>query len=212
MTLHAERIGKAQCHLAAVGVGNFRSVCNGFLCLWRIPQIAFQIGHFRLSDQIRVHIAPVQFGARAQVGHHGALCVRRYQHKAARGGLTPRRRRSIELHAARADVMPENLPQLVVPHPADIGPLAAQRRQTRRRIRRRPAGHFLGRAHFGIDRFGLALVDQDHDSLVEAVGRQKGIIHARQHIDNRVADTDNVQFCFTHLRLRGTHLKISSGL
>ena len=95
-------------------------------------------------------------------------------------------------HALGAHVVGVNAAQLIGLHLAEIGSLAAEGGDTRRGISRRAAGDFNGRAHAGIKCFGARLIDQVHRALDQAVFLHKGVIHLGNHINNGIANCQNI--------------------
>ena len=61
-----------------------------------------------------------------------------------------------------------------------------------------PPRHLGRRAHVLIDRGGAGLVDQRHAALGHAVAGEKALIGLHQHVENRIADPENVVFCVSH--------------
>jgi len=57
-----------------------------------------------------------------------------------------------------------------------------------------PPGHFGRRTHIPVDRAGPGLVDQRHAAFGHAVSAQKALIGPHQHVENRIADPENVVF------------------
>ena len=60
------------------------------------------------------------------------------------------------------------------------------------------AGHLGGRAHALVDRSGAGLVDQRHAALGHAVAGEKALVGLHQHVENRIADPENVVFRVSH--------------
>ena len=95
-------------------------------------------------------------------------------------------------HALGPHVMGVDAAQLIGLHLAEIGGLAAEGGHTRRGISRRAAGDFNGRPHAGIERFGARLIDQVHRAFDQAIILHKGVIHLGNHIDNGIANCQNI--------------------
>ena len=75
---------------------------------------------------------------------------------------------------------------------ADEGRTRAERRQADDGIGRRAAGDFDRRTHGVVDRLRARLVDQRHRAFVHALFEQKIFLGAGDHIDDRIADAENV--------------------
>ena len=88
--------------------------------------------------------------------------------------------------------MAESMAGFVIADFADKGGFSAEARQTDHRIRRRPARHDGRRTHGFIQCGGLGFVDQHHAALVKSVTDEKIVFGPGDHIDNRIADRDNV--------------------
>ena len=159
----------------------------------RVEQITLQIQHGGAPDQRLVHIRLAERHAGAEIRVHRALPIRRHQDQAARGGGPALQRRRGEMHPRRRDVAPERLAQRIARDLAQIGHLRPQatpppRRCWRpsRRCSRLPGGIV------GIQRAGRRLVDQRHAPLVHGVLGQECLGRGRHHIDDRVADADDI--------------------
>ena len=105
----------------------------------------------------------------------------------------------LERDAGGADVMGVEPADLVVPDLADIGGARAEIGDADDGVGRRAAGHFGRRPHVAVDRSGARLVDQRHAALGHAVAGQKALVGLHQHVENRIADPENVVFCVSHL-------------
>ena len=140
-----------------------------------------------------------QFLRGAEIGVHGALAVRRHQDVGAAGGRTAGRGPGFERDAGGADVVGIEPADLVVPDLADIGGACAEIGDADDGVGRRAAGHFGRRAHVAVDRRGARLVDQRHAALGHAVAAEEGLVGLHQHVENRIADPENVVFCVSHL-------------
>ena len=88
---------------------------------------------------------------------------------------------------------------LVVANLADIGGARAEIGDADDGVGSGAPGHFGGRAHIGVDRRGARLVDQRHAALGHAMAAEKGLVGLHQHVENRIADPENVIFCVGHL-------------
>ena len=71
-------------------------------------------------------------------------------------------------------------------------PRAAQARDADDRVGGRAAGNLHRRAHGLVDRFRALLVDQRHAALGHALLGQEIVVGAREHIDDGVADAEDI--------------------
>ena len=69
------------------------------------------------------------------------------------------------------------------------------------RVAGRPARRLDRRPHHPIKRIGALGIDQRHRSLDQRLFLQKRFIGTRDHIDNRIANTDNINTSLRHLRM-----------
>ncbi len=88
--------------------------------------------------------------------------------------------------------MGEHVAQLVVAHLPDEGAALAERGQPRQRVCRRSSADFLARTHVGVERLGGFRVDQLHATLGKRMFGQKCVVARSKHIDNGIADRDNI--------------------
>jgi hypothetical protein len=158
----------------------------------RIEQIALEVGDRAVGHQRLVDRRLIQRYARTQKRVHGPLPIRRHHDQAARGRHPAHQRCCREMHAGRGDVVAKHLPQRVIGHPADIGDAGAQRGGNGAGIGGRPTAGLGRRRHRGIQAVGGRGVDQRHRPLVHVVARQKLVMHGSDHIDDRVANAENV--------------------
>src|SRR6516164_5006474 len=84
--LYAERVGKAECHLAARGMGNSGRFAEGVLCLRRVEKIALKIGDSSSSHNLRVDVIGPEIDTGAEIGVHRSLAVGGHENQTARGG------------------------------------------------------------------------------------------------------------------------------
>ena len=87
---------------------------------------------------------------------------------------------------------------LIVLDLADIGRAGAKIGNPDNGVRGRATGHLGRRTHVAVDRCGARLVDQGHAALGHAVAAKKLLVGLHQHVENRVADRQNVVFCLAH--------------
>jgi hypothetical protein len=129
----------------------------------------------------------------------------------ASSGLTRIRQRPVgsppdfggreELDAVRADIVGEDLAELVVRHLPDETRAPAHRRDPGHRIRRRSAAGLARRAHLGVKRRRALGVEHLHRALDQAFAREERILRLGDHVDHRIADRQHVQAGFSHRRL-----------
>ena len=134
----------------------------------------------------------------AEIGVHGALAVGRDQNVGAARGGAAFGRLGLEGDAGGADVVGVERADLVVLDLADKGGARAETGDADNGVGARAAGHFGRRAHVLVDRGGAGLVDQGHAALGHAVTGQKALVGLHQHVENRIADPENVVFCVSH--------------
>ncbi len=192
MPINDEAIWQREGNLAARPFRGIDRGAHGSTRLFRIPQIAFQIEDRRRTDQVEIKRWFRQKLRCAQKGVHRALSVRRHQDQAARGGhLAPHRWRVIA-DTEGAHIMGEHIAQLVVTHLPDEGAALAQCREASQRVRRWSAADLLTRAHIGIERLGRLRVDQLHAALGQRMFGKECVIAGSKHVDNGIADRDNI--------------------
>ena len=131
----------------------------------------------------------------AEIGVHGALAVRRHQDVGAAGGGAVGGRLGLEGDAGGADVVGVEAADLVVLDLADKGGAGAETGDADDGVGAGAAGHLGRRAHVAVDRGGAGLVDQRHAALGHAVADEKALVGLHQHVENRIADPENVVFC-----------------
>ena len=200
VAVDAEAVGQRERDLAPGAVGGRGGLAEGFLGAGRVPQIAFQVGDLRVGDQRLVDVLRTQLHAGAEVGVHGALGVRRHQDQAARRRGAAMAGRRLEMHAGGADVVAEDLAELVAVDLADVGPPAAQRRDAGHGVAGGTARHLDARTHAAVQLLGAGGVDQRHRPLLDPVGREKGVVGMGDHVDDGVADAGDVEFGRGHGR------------
>jgi hypothetical protein len=145
-----------------------------------------------------VDVVGAEIDAGAEIGLHRALRVGRHEDHAARGRRAAARGRRAESDAGGAHVVTEHVAELIGAHLADVSRAHADRRGADDGIRRRAAGDLDAGPHRRVERLGARGVDQCHRALHESVGREEGVVRARDHVDDRVADADNVEIGCCH--------------
>ena len=91
-----------------------------------------------------------------------------------------------------------DLAQQVVADLADVAGLAAERRDAGDGIAGRAAGSLDAGAHGAVDRLGARLVDQRHRALVHRLGGEEGVVGLADHVDDGIADADDVELSGRH--------------
>ena len=195
----AETVGQGDRDLAIRRMRHLGRVHEGGFRFRRIEQIAFHIDDRRCTHLCVVNVGGGQRSRRPQCGAHGALRIRRDQDQAPPRPRAVRCRRRCEGDADRIQIVPEHLAEIIVAHLADIGAASAERGESGHRIAARPAGTFRRRPHLGIEEIGPIRTDQHHATLVQRVFGKKGVIGLHHDIDERVADTEEVEI--GHIRI-----------
>jgi len=115
-------------------------------------------------------------------------------------GVTKIRQRAVGGSPARggANIVGENLAQLIGRNLANEAALGSQRSQPRQRVRRRSARNFLGRAHCVVKRTRAIGIDQHHPAPSHPELVDQRLAAGRHDIDNRVADSDDIVFGLGH--------------
>ena len=192
IAIDAECIRERERHLPARAVRDLGRLAERLLGMRRIPKIALEIDDGRRGNLFGLDIFRMQILRRAEISVHRALPVRRHDYKAASGRGPVVGRLGI--------VCDTRGPYVVLKHPAEriILDLAHERRacaETRRAhdgIRRRAPGNLHRLTHGAVDLLRARLVDQRHAAFVHTVAEEKVVLGAGDHIDNRVADAENV--------------------
>ena len=135
---------------------------------------------------------------RAEERVHGALAVGRHQDVGACRRGPALRGRSVEGDAGGTDVVDEDAAQRVVPHLADERCARPEARHADDRVRRRATGNLDGRTHRFVDALGLLLDDERHRALANGVTHEEVVIGAGDHVDDRVADAEDVETGLGH--------------
>src|SRR6266545_4528815 len=200
ITINAERIRQREGDIALCVMCDLRRLEESFLGARGIPEIALEVDNLSGSNGIFVDVVGMQILGGAEIGVHRALAVGRDQHVAARCRWAGRGRGCRKRDASRADVVGKDATELVVLDLADEGRARTEACYAYDGIRRRAAGNLHRRTHGIVEFRGLALIDQLHGALAHIVLGEKRVIRARDHIDNRIADTKNVETYRGHLK------------
>ena len=97
--------------------------------------------------------------------------------------------------------MGKDAPKLVVLDPADEGGAQTESRHPHHGIGGRAAGHLHRRTHRIVDARRPRFIDQLHGSFAHIVSDEEILVGARDHIDNGVADAEDVGGDDGHERL-----------
>jgi hypothetical protein len=109
------------------------------------------------------------------------------------------RHRAVAAPSVAADVVREHLAQEIVFHDPQEGTGAPEASEPRHRVGTRPAGHLDRRAHRVVEALGFLLgLDEAHRALHHVVPDQEFVVGLRDHIDDRAADTDDVEIRAPH--------------
>ena len=200
MALDAERVGQRQRHLMPGAMGDCGGLAERLLRQWRVEQIAFEIGDLGGGDERGVDVVGPEPDAGAEIGVQGALPVGGDQDQAARRAGAARRRWRVEPHPLRGQIVAEYLAQQIVAHLADIGAPAAERGDPGHRVAGRSARSLDRRPHDPIERLGPFGVDQGHGPLDQRLLCEKRLVGAGDHIDNRIADAEDIDRSLGHAR------------
>lgn len=192
MAIDAEWIRQAEGDAPAGAMSDSGRFLEGFLRLWSIPQVAFEVGHLGAGNQVRVDVFRPDLCAGAEKGLQGAMGVGRDQNEAASGGWAGAGGKSVENDSKRADVVAEDRAELIVRDLADETAFAAEGGERGNRVGCGAAGYLDARSHPGIKRLGRFGFDQRHGSLVETVLVKERVVGMGQHIDNGIADANHL--------------------
>ncbi len=193
MTRDDKRIGQRERNLAPRGARGGNRPAHRAARLFRVPQIPFEIQHLRVGDHAVIKRLGRQKLRRAQERVHCALAVGRHENQATRSRWLAGTHRRVERDPAGADIMGKRRAQGIVGHLADKAARRAQRCQPRQSIRRRSARNLARSTHARIQRLRLRLVDQGHAALGHAERDDLVFAGRRHHIDNRIADRDDIE-------------------
>ena len=193
MPFDAERIRERQRDAPVGPVRDRRGAAHGLLRGRRIPHVALEVGDSRARDQCLVDVALVELRARAQEGAHCALGVGCDDHEATSGRCAGDGEGRLEMHAHAAQVVREDLAEGVVGHPADVRRAPAERRDSKRGVRGRPAGSLGGRPHLRVDLVGPGLVDHGHRPALDTGAGDEFVVGEGEHVDQRIADGQYVE-------------------
>jgi hydroxymethylpyrimidine pyrophosphatase-like HAD family hydrolase len=170
-----------------------RGVTKGVLGVGLVPEVALQVEDLRVGEELGVEIVGPEVRGGAEVGVQGALCVGGDDDQAAARGHAVVRGSGGVLDARSSQVVAEHCAELVLVHPADERGGAAERRHADHRARGRSPGHLGRRAHRRVEVVGPLGVDELHRAPVEAVRDDEVVGFVTEHVDEGVADPDDVE-------------------
>ena len=173
--------------------GSLRRVPEGLLRLRLIEQIALEVRHLRVGDELLGDILGPELGGCAEERVLGAFGIGRDDDQAAPGGKAVACRRRLESDAGRADVVREELAELVVPNAPDERGLATERRDADHRVGGRAARDLDAGPHRRVEVAGARGVDEGHAALHEPVLVEERIGLVAEHVDEGVPDADDVE-------------------
>ncbi len=171
---------------------------EGFLGLGRIEQISLQIEDAAAGDRRPVHVGGAEPHGSAEERAHGALRVRGDQDEAPPGGRPGGGPWGVVAHAGRAQVVTEDLSELIVAHLAHVVRAAAERRHAHHRVGRRAARDLDARAHRVVEGARPILVDEMHGPLHQALPLDQALLRLAQHVHQGVADAHHVELAASH--------------
>ena len=122
-----------------------------------------------------------------------ALCIGGHEDQATRGRRAVRRRRGGEGDARLLDVAAKHRTRRIVPHLADVAGRAAEPGDARHGVGGRAAGDLDRAAHARAERLGALGIDQGHRALGEVFFGEQRVVGLGHDIDDRVADSDDIQ-------------------
>ncbi len=123
---------------------------------------------------------------------HRPLRVGRDQDEAASGGRAGGGRRRVEADAGRAQVVGEDLAELVIPHLAHVMRTGAEGCHADDRVGGRAPGDLHPGAHRVVEVAGVGLVDEAHRPLGQAAADDQRVARVAQDVDERIADAEHV--------------------
>ena len=104
----------------------------------------------------------------------------------------------MELHTDCRDVVAVDLAEEVVAYLADIGTPPAKRGEAGHGVAHRSARDLDRRPHQRVERLGPLGIDQGHRPLDERLACEKRVVSAGDHVDNGIADADDIDIGLGH--------------
>src|SRR5690606_1673887 len=161
---------------------------------------ALEIGDLGGLGLFFLNVIRTELNARAKIGVHRALAIRRHEDHAARRWRKTFKCRSVESHAQRTDVMAKHVAERVISHLAEMGCLAAKTGKTSGRIACAASGGLNRWSHLLVEIGSALRIDEIQRALDDVVLDQKRLFAAGNDIDNGVADAEDVVFAHEGLR------------
>ncbi len=199
-------------------MGDAGAIADRILGARRIPEIALEIGDLRLGNDLRLDVFRAKLDACTEIGIHGTLTIFGDEDHRAGGGRKGAARLGLEMDALSADIVLEDLAELIFGHLAEIGCRCAKVGNARCRIACTSARRFQCRTHERVEQFRALRIDQVHRALGNGVIDEETVIAARNNIHDGVANGQYVEFCHeplvraapTRCVIRNSVLKISA--
>jgi hypothetical protein len=188
----AEGVRERERDLAAVAVGELRRLQAGRLGARPVPQIALEVDDPGRGDLGFVDVVGTELDAGAEIGRHGSLGVPGDENQAAGGRRPVLERRGLETDAGGADVMPEDLAQLIVLDLADVSGPGAERGERRHGVGAGAPRHLDRRSHALVELDHSRLVDQSHGAFGEIQALQRAVVRLGDDVDDRIAETEHM--------------------
>ena len=139
----------------------------------------------------------------AEEGVHRPVAVGRDEDHRPGGRFADVGCRGDELDARCGQVVPIEFAQLVRCNLADEAGAATQRGDASRGVARRSAANLVRRPHVRIEPLRLLGVDQPHRAFDQAFARQEIVVGIGDHIDDGIADAQDIEARVGHSTLRG---------
>ena len=191
--IDAEAVGQSERHLSPGSVGDPCCVPERLLGIVAIEEIALHVQHATVGHDRLVDVVGAQVRRHAEVRVHGALGVGSDDDDASTGRDLVEVTSRSEVNSDRVQVMTEHFAELVGTDLADIGAESAETRHSAHGVGSRAATHLDGRTESPIQLNGSIGVDECHRSFREGLALDEGVVGVRDHVDEGVADTDDVE-------------------
>jgi hypothetical protein len=176
--------------------GAMQAISDRVKATWRSfrsPEIGFEIEDRRAPDLLRIERVGRQLVCGAAKGVHRPLRVGRHQDEAAAGRQAVGLGRSLERDPERADVVGEDVSELVGCDLADEARPPAERGHAGDRVRGRSPARLAGIAHLRVEPGRARRVEDLHRSLDQPLFGQKGVVGPGDDVDDGVADRKHVE-------------------
>ena len=189
----AERVGQRQRHLVAGLVRDPRGLAVRLLGLGPVPEVALEVHDPRRRHHVGVDVVGTEQRGRTEVRVHRALRVGRHDDEAAPGARPAGRGRRRERDAGRADVVREDVAELVAADLAEVGGAGAEGRDADDGVRGRAARDLDRGTHRVVQLVGAGLLDERHRAPVQRQPLDERFGLVAQHVDEGVADAEDVE-------------------